>query len=69
MLTIKEALDNPGEHTMVGALALHPVTGDLVFTASRWLQQRAVDPRFRAQLVDTFAKALMGFAQHGKLDA
>jgi len=69
MLTIKEALDNPGEHTIVGALGLHAMTGDLVFTASKWLQQRSADPTFRAQLVDHFARALKDFAQRGKLDA
>lgn len=68
MLTIKEALDNPGDHTIVAALGLHAVTGDLMFTASRWLQRECTDATFRARLVDAFSQALRGFGQHGKLD-
>lgn len=69
MLTIKEALDNPGDHTLVAALGLNPVTGDLVFTASRWLQYECAGAAFRARLVDAFGRALREFGQRGKLDA
>jgi len=69
MLTIKEALDNPNEHTVVAALGLDPVTGDLVFTSSKWLQLRCVDPPFRAHLMNAFSLALMEFGRRGKLDA